>query len=449
MTFDGLKNYKKIKIIGHNLRDFDSMMSGVLLEFVLKKLGVNAQYRLIEDFKDEFFTKVRGKLGFDADFPIGIEKDDVLFLVDHTCDYDNKIVGCFDHHPKVSRNWDNYLNIPRSACAKVIYDYAVGLGIDIPKNYLIGVILACYCDTMSFITTKALPADKKWCEETLIKLGLDSREFEKRGYGITDKSLPFSDYIRSNAKIYNTAKGVMKTSYIVTDGCDFDAGRCVEEIKNSLGGEARLWCFISADVVKKHTAVYLITPDYHIFAEAEGILSRGKDIIPFVLNYLASENDGELTGLLIDGGMTFSSMESCTSGAVISAVTDYEGSSAAVKGGFVTYSNETKIKAGVRAETIEKYGVYSLRTACEMAKVSREYYDTDISVGVTGTFGNTDENNPDSVAGEIYFAVDSDKYPKCAAKLVWHNVAVSRKEIKRRTVDIIVKTLCATVKNEI
>ena len=57
-------------------------------------------------------------------------------------------------------------------------------------------------------------------------------------------------------------------------------------------------------------------------------------------------------------------------------------------------------------ETIEKYGVYSKETAKAMAMACRNTYHANIGVGVTGTFGNVDPNNQDSVPGKVFFAID-------------------------------------------
>ena len=68
----------------------------------------------------------------------------------------------------------------------------------------------------------------------------------------------------------------------------------------------------------------------------------------------------KLTKLLIERGMTITTMESATSGQITSLITDTEGSSAVLKGAFVTYCNEAKIMQGVPAEILEKYTVYQL-----------------------------------------------------------------------------------------
>lgn len=113
----------------------------------------------------------------------------------------------------------------------------------------------------------------------------------------------------------------------------------------------------------------------------------------------------KITKTLIEEGITIATMESCTGGLIASLLTDTEGASGIFFGGMVTYSNEAKVKAGVPAEVIEEYGVYSEETAAAMAKACRSYYGTQIGVGVTGSLGNADPANGDSVPGEVYLAV--------------------------------------------
>lgn len=112
-----------------------------------------------------------------------------------------------------------------------------------------------------------------------------------------------------------------------------------------------------------------------------------------------------LTRLLIERGLTITTMESATSGQIASLVTDTEGSSAVLKGAFVTYCNEAKVMQGVPAQTIEEFGVYSSQTASAMALACRNAYQADIGIGITGTMGNIDPANGDSVPGQVYFAI--------------------------------------------
>lgn len=125
-----------------------------------------------------------------------------------------------------------------------------------------------------------------------------------------------------------------------------------------------------------------------------------------------------ITKSLIEKKLLITTMESCTSGFVASLLTDTEGASAVFKGADVTYSNEAKMMRGVPERVIEEYGVYSSQTAAAMAAACKNSYKTNIGIGITGTFGNVDPENADSVAGEVYFAINFDgKVKNCAITL--------------------------------
>ena len=112
-----------------------------------------------------------------------------------------------------------------------------------------------------------------------------------------------------------------------------------------------------------------------------------------------------ITNTLIKEQLTITTMESCISGLVASLLTDTEGASAVLKGAFVTYSNEAKIKQNVPADVRERFGVYSEETAREMSLAAKRAYGADIAIGVTGTMGNVDPANNDSTPGEVFFAI--------------------------------------------
>ena len=118
------------------------------------------------------------------------------------------------------------------------------------------------------------------------------------------------------------------------------------------------------------------------------------------------EEYNALTNALIEKNITITTMESCTAGLIASLITDTDGSSAIFRGAYITYSNQAKIQAGVPSGTIEKYGVYSIETAVAMATACRKAFGADIGIGVTGSMGNTDPANGDSVPGEVFFAID-------------------------------------------
>lgn len=121
----------------------------------------------------------------------------------------------------------------------------------------------------------------------------------------------------------------------------------------------------------------------------------------------------DVVNLLIEKKMTIATMESCTGGFVASSITDIDGSSNVLKFSAVTYSNEYKIKMGVSKEVIDKYSVYSINVAREMAKNISDFANSDIGVGITGKINRVDENNLFGDDNKIYYAIydkNSDKY---------------------------------------
>ncbi len=103
--------------------------------------------------------------------------------------------------------------------------------------------------------------------------------------------------------------------------------------------------------------------------------------------------------------LTFAAAESCTGGLVLHRMTNIAGSSAYVLGGFVTYSNEAKIKfAGVNPETLRQHGAVSQETAAEMARGARLAFGADVAMSVTGIAG-PGGGTPTKPVGLVYIAV--------------------------------------------
>jgi PncC family amidohydrolase len=103
--------------------------------------------------------------------------------------------------------------------------------------------------------------------------------------------------------------------------------------------------------------------------------------------------------------LTIATMESCTGGGVANAITSIEGASEVLKYSAVTYSNEYKIKMGVNKETIDKYSVYSIETAHEMAFNIAKFAKADIGVGITGKLNRADENNNYGEDNEVFISI--------------------------------------------
>ncbi len=92
--------------------------------------------------------------------------------------------------------------------------------------------------------------------------------------------------------------------------------------------------------------------------------------------------------LLIQKQKTIATAESCTGGAIASALVEYPGISSVFLDGCVTYSNASKQKRlDVKAETLQKYGAVSPETAKEMAEGAVRRTGSELALAVSGIAG--------------------------------------------------------------
>ena len=140
---------------------------------------------------------------------------------------------------------------------------------------------------------------------------------------------------------------------------------------------------------------------------------------------------------LINKNKTIATMESCTGGGVVNAITNIEGASEVLKFSAVTYSNEFKIKMGVNASIIDKYTVYSMETAMEMSKNISLFTNSSYGVGITGKLNRQDKNNKFGLDNKVYISI----YDKELNKFYNYDVIVTkqtRKENKQMIIDFII-----------
>lgn len=91
---------------------------------------------------------------------------------------------------------------------------------------------------------------------------------------------------------------------------------------------------------------------------------------------------------LIKKNISISTAESCTGGLLASSITKIKDTSKIYLGGYVTYSDELKIRdLGVKKTTIKKYGAVSKETALEMINEVYNKNKTDVCISTTGIAG--------------------------------------------------------------
>lgn len=92
--------------------------------------------------------------------------------------------------------------------------------------------------------------------------------------------------------------------------------------------------------------------------------------------------------ILVENNLTIATAESCTGGLLGGAIINYPGISKVFKEGFITYSNEAKIKRlNVSEKTLKNFGAVSSETAAEMAKGAALSSGSDIGISTTGIAG--------------------------------------------------------------
>ncbi len=126
-----------------------------------------------------------------------------------------------------------------------------------------------------------------------------------------------------------------------------------------------------------------------------------KSVLPAQIAKLAERVVVENTA----AGRVIALAESCTGGLVAAALTEISGSSAVLGSGYVTYSNEAKIRMlGVNEDIIDTFGAVSVAVAWAMAQGALKKSGADIAVAVSGVAG-PDGGTEKKPVGTVVFAV--------------------------------------------
>lgn len=100
------------------------------------------------------------------------------------------------------------------------------------------------------------------------------------------------------------------------------------------------------------------------------------------------EIEEKLVQMLAEMGLTISTAESCTGGMLASRIIDISGASDVYSEGFITYSNDAKMKyLKVKDEILDRYGAVSKETALQMADGCRKETGSDVALVTTGIAG--------------------------------------------------------------
>lgn len=140
-----------------------------------------------------------------------------------------------------------------------------------------------------------------------------------------------------------------------------------------------------------------------VVAEAVSVVRREVGLCVYAEG--EEELESVVVGLLRGGGRTVAVAESCTGGHLADRLTDVPGASECVLGGWVTYSNEAKVRdLGVGEALLAEHGAVSEPVARAMAEGARLRSGADYALAVTGIAGpgGGSEEKP---VGTVYMAL--------------------------------------------
>lgn len=149
--------------------------------------------------------------------------------------------------------------------------------------------------------------------------------------------------------------------------------------------------------------------------------------------------------LLKEKNKTIVTAESCTGGLIAGALTDVPGASAALYGGYVTYSNSAKSRMiQVPPRLIRDYGAVSNQVARAMADGARNTARVDVAVSATGVAG-PDGGSDKKPVGLVYVAVSTN----LATVVIEHRFGnIGREDVRKATVEAALDLLLQVLTSE-
>lgn len=280
----------KIVVTGHDLPDNDSIISSVMLRYLLSKAGVESSVKFGTrpdnvTLRDATELELLGGISFD-----GFDKDDLLVLVDHhVCFYDNRVIACVDHHTTPPEAcFDFNLVVKASSCGRVIYDMAEAHGLS--DDFLEGLgITSVYLDTQSCKSPKFNQSDLPWLADGVKRLMLDEKKLIKMGFCICDiadgaevlsgyglKRYPFGEKLGASTCVQIDIEKEGEWNLVIDE--------IVKILKKRMNDEGVfLWAFVVNKPEIARSDIYFICPDGSVKVERlDRVASRSRDVIPVV-----------------------------------------------------------------------------------------------------------------------------------------------------------------------
>jgi nicotinamide-nucleotide amidase len=146
---------------------------------------------------------------------------------------------------------------------------------------------------------------------------------------------------------------------------------------------------------------------------------------------------------LLRAGLRVVTAESCTAGWIAKALTDTAGSSRWLDSGYVTYSDEAKVRAlGVSLRTLERFGAVSEQTVREMARGALRASRVEVAVAVSGIAG-PDGGTPEKPVGTVWLCIARRRGRSIIMTTARSRFSGDRESVRRKSVVCALRLLAA------
>lgn len=278
-----------VVVTGHDMPDCDSIISVVMLRELLLRLGVEAVIKF-GTCPDGVTLRDMKRLGIldGVDFG-GFGAKDMLILVDHHVTfYENKVIGCVDHHTTPPEaNFDFNLVVKASSCGRVIYDMAVACGV--ADGFMEKMaIYSVYLDTQSCRSPKFDKSDLPWLADGIARLGLDESELVEMGFCLNSLDEDAEVLAMYAYKRYEFGGRVGASTCIQIDGEQDGWSDKIEDIvehlkKKMVDDGAFIWVLVVNKPKIARSDLYFIREGGVEVVCLARLASRSRDVVPVVM----------------------------------------------------------------------------------------------------------------------------------------------------------------------
>ena len=274
---------EKIIILGHSNPDVDSIVSGYLLDKLLKYRGYNSEFVIPDKIINEESLNICKEYGLDVNvYKRDLTNDDKNFiLVDHNeRDVNGKILAIIDHHLTTKEpNVEHYYNkiISSTSCYICQGNEKIFDNKDLTLCFVAAMV-----DTASFHSTKGKKEDNDWIISLCKERNIDYEKIYETGLCLTKLS-DLNIASLNGLKHYNICDKEVEASYVQIRNLE-ENKEIIDQMISYLKEYRNLknldmFVFITYDMNCFSTTVYEITNKEIKISNYNQYVSRGNKII--------------------------------------------------------------------------------------------------------------------------------------------------------------------------